>query len=262
VGDLQTLARQAFATVDAARNDPLARFTLRERFYLKYGGGGGDAGFGKSELAFLEWEIARGVLAPLDASNPGSRWWRDVNASLLFDTELATLIYEAGDKIAAPPGARRWLEYMRAPSEKSWYVAHNGSIVAAYLSQAAAAHAEGDGEQKFMNIVLYRVLFAEAMVAGVTFLGVLGKIMADPELPAVKLITDVKDFYPRHYPLTRQDVRNMTGKGNGLFDFVVRLFDEALILPEANRIYHHAAESLAIPELTLLVRSGRPCYPL
>ena len=62
MGDLETLAKQAFATVTAVSNDPWARYTLRERFYEKYGyGDDGGAGYGNSELAFLRWEIARGV---------------------------------------------------------------------------------------------------------------------------------------------------------------------------------------------------------
>jgi hypothetical protein len=263
VGELESFAKQAFAKVTAVLNDPWGRYALRERFYEKYGYGvDGGPGYGNSELAFLRWEIERGVLAPLDAPKPGSRWWRDVNASLIFDAELAALIYESGEAIAPPPGARRWLDYIREPGERSWYLAHNGSIVTGYLKEVAAARAELDGEQRFMNIVLYRVLFAEAMCAGATFLGRLGELLAHPILPAVNIIVDVRDFYPRDYPLTRDDVRNMLGRGDSILDLAVRIFDDALILPEATHVYDHAARSLAIPELVALVRDGKPVYPL
>lgn len=262
MGDLDSLARQAFHTVTNVADDPEARYALRVRFYEKYGHGDGGAGYGNSELAFMRWEIERGVLAPLVAARPGSRWWRDVNSSLLFDAELAALAYESGEAIAVPPGARRWLDYIREPGERSWYLAHNGSIAAGYLAQVAAARAELEGEQRFMNIVLYRVLYAEAMVSGASFLGALGQILANPILPAVNLIVDVKDFYPRDYPLTRQDVRNLLGRGDSILDLAVRLFDDGLILPEANHVYHHAATSLGIPELGAMVRNGRPVYPL
>jgi hypothetical protein len=263
MGDVAALAKQAFATVDAVKNDPEARYERRVRFYDNYGFSlDGSAGYGNSELAFLRWEIERGVLAPLDAAHPGSRWWRDVNSSLLYDTELAALIYESADAIAAPPGAQRWLDYIGSPSEQTWYVAHNGSVVAGYLAQMAAARDELDGEQRFMNIVLYRVLYAEAMVAGASFLGTLGEVLANPILPAVNLIVDVRDFYPRDYPLTRADVRNLLGRGDTILDLAVRLFDDGLILPEANAVYHHAATSLNIPELTHMIRNGRPIYPI
>jgi hypothetical protein len=262
MGDLESLAKRAFQTVTAVADDPEGRYGLRVRFYDKYAGtDDGGAGYGSSELAFLRWEIERGVLAPLDAPRPGSRWWRAVNASLLFDAELAALIHESGEAIAPPPGARRWLDYITAPSEKSWYIAHNGSIAAAYLAEVAAARAELDGEQRFMNIVLYRVLYAEAMVSGATFLGRLGALLASPSLPAVNLIVDVKDFYPRDYPLTRADVRNLLGRGDTILDLAVRIFDDVLILPEAVSVYSHAAHSLGIPELGALVRGGKPIYP-
>ena len=258
MGDLLSLQQQAFHTVTAASDDPEARYALRERFYDKYGYGG----YGNSELAFLRWEIERGVLAPTSAERPGSTWWRAVNASLLYDAELAALIYESGQPLVPPVNAQRWLRYITNPGEQSWYIAHNGSIAAAYLQQVAAAKAELDGEQRFMNIVLYRVLYAEAMVAGATFLGKLGELLAHPVLPAVNIIVDVKDFYPRHYPLTRDDVRNMLGRGDSLLDLAVRIFDDGIIRHEAASVYHHAAQSLGIPELTGLVRDGKPTYPL
>jgi len=258
MGDLTALARQAFQTVTACSDDPEARYALRVGFYDKYGFGG----YGNSELAFLRWEIDRGVLTPTSAARPGSAWWRAVNSSLLYDAELAALIYEANEPIDAPVNARRWLDYIRDPGERSWYLAHNGSVASAYLAQIAAARAELDGEQRFMNIVLYRVLYAEAMVAGATFLGRLGELIAHPILPAVNLIVDVQDFYPRHYPLTRQDVRHMLGRGDGILDLAVRIFDDGIIRHEAASVYHHAAQSLGIPELSGLVRDGKPVYPL
>ena len=71
------------------------------------------------------------------------------------------------------------------------------------------------------------------------------------------------DFYPlRHYPLTRaKDIANLRGKGDSIFDLAVRLFDDELILPAANSVYEHAAMALKIPQLTSLLRDGRPIYP-
>jgi hypothetical protein len=118
-----------------------------------------------------------------------------------------------------------------------------------------------DGEQCFMNIVLYRVLYAEAMCAGATFLGVLGRLIANPVLPAVDIITEVKDFYPRHYPLTLEDVRALKGRSNGIMETAVRIFDDVIILPEITHLYHHAADSLKLPALADLVQGGKPVYP-
>ena len=265
MGDLLALQQQAFATVSNVLDDPEARYRLRERFYEKYGDEiAGDAGFGNSELAFLRWEIDRGVLNPLAPPNgarPGSEWWRNVNASLLYDAELAALIHESGQPYAAPPDSQRWLDYIDRKSEESWYLAHNGSIVSGYLKQVAAARAERDGEQYFMNIVLYRVLFAQALVARQTFFGRIGQIVADPMFPAVNIIVDVRDFYPRDYPLTPEDIRRLEGRGDGLLDLAVRIFDEGIILHEAQSLYEHAAAALRIPALAGLFVDGRPIYP-
>jgi hypothetical protein len=57
----------------------------------------------------VQLEITRGVPASLDAPRPGSRWWRSVNAALLFDAELAALLHETNEPVDAPPSAARWL---------------------------------------------------------------------------------------------------------------------------------------------------------
>jgi hypothetical protein len=42
--------------------------------------------FRRAALSFMRWQAHRGVLAPLGASPPGSRWWRQVNERLLRDS--------------------------------------------------------------------------------------------------------------------------------------------------------------------------------
>jgi hypothetical protein len=260
---LDELMTRAMQRVTSVADDPEKRYALRAAFYDEYGADDlgllpGQAGYGNSELAFMRWEIERGVLAP---APHGSPWWRAVNSSLIFDAELARLIHESGRGLQAPLSSQRWLDYMDNPDEGTWYRAHNGSIASGYLAQTVAARAELDGEQRFMNIVLYRVLYAQAMVSGATFLGRLGELLGNPALPAVRLITDVSDFYPRHYPLTREDVRKLMGRGDGIMDLAVRLFDDGIILPEATHVYGHCATSLNLPELGHLVRDGKPIYP-
>jgi len=54
----------------------------------------------------------------------------------------------------------------------------------------------------------------------------------------------------------------MLGRGDGILDLAVRIFDDGIIRHEAASVYHHAAQSLGIPELSGLVRDGKPVYPL
>src|SRR5262245_34355554 len=120
----EELARHALEIVGGVADDPEGRYLLRVRFYEKYGFSEltdlGGAGYGNSELAFLRWEIDRGVLQPLPS---GSKWWRAVNSMLCFDAELASLIHEDGRRVKAPPGAQRWLDYIDKPGERTWYQA-------------------------------------------------------------------------------------------------------------------------------------------
>src|SRR5688572_2057113 len=129
---LNELEQAANTAVAAVRDDPEARLKMREQFYAKYPGPGKVApGFGRSELDFMRWEMRRGTLAP--HAQGGSPWWRAVNMRIVYQAELASLIHERAPDISPGMSAvRAWLEYIRAPSPKSWYRAHNSSIVDGY----------------------------------------------------------------------------------------------------------------------------------
>jgi hypothetical protein len=87
------------------------------------------------------------VLNPLDASPPGSVWWRAVNERLLRDgcETVALLGGLAGD--TSSHVVRLWLEFSARPTRRNWYRAHNASIVAAYLEHRGLAEAEGAPER-------------------------------------------------------------------------------------------------------------------
>lgn len=274
---LAELERRARSVVDAVADDPDGRLELRMAFYRKYGRGkelqdtgrldprlpDAEFGFGRSELDFLRWEIRRGVLNPLDGSRggPGSRWWRDVDLAFLYFGQLAALIHEAGaDPAEAPLPARRWLDYIEKPGEVSWYRAHNTSIVSGYENHRATGETEALGEQIFMNVVLYRLLYAQGMVEGVEF-GLLGRLLADPVLPSVDALVHLPDFYPDHYPLSDQDIRHIENRGRSLEELGVWILDALFIHPQLARLYRHAAGWVDQPTLTGWVKDGRPVYP-
>ncbi|MCH9659818.1 MAG: hypothetical protein K0U54_02790, partial [Bacteroidetes bacterium] len=128
---LNKLELQAREMVANVSNDPEGRYTMRFKFYQKYGDprSKGKEGLGNSELAFIKWEIRRGTLNPLEGSNPGSKWWREVNSHFLYVATLAQLIHESGEPmkgLAVP--VNMWLDYINNPNECTWYRAHNSSI--------------------------------------------------------------------------------------------------------------------------------------
>ena len=280
---IEVLEARARALVDSVANDPEGRYRLREEFYMRWGfaeryaqdvarasaRAGAPApdssldpyGYGTSELAFLRWEIRRGVLNPVGGPQTGSPWWRAVNLQFLYLSELAGMIADAGlgasvDNIEL----RYWLEYMANPSGPTWYRAHNASIVHAYLGQLDAARAELGPEQLLMNEVLYRLLFAEAMEMG-DEAGWLGEVAADPRLFAVDFITHLQTLYPDHYQLTPQDVIDVRHLGTGLEADLGRFLDETLILQHIDSLYALVAVEVDQPSLQELIKDGVPIYP-
>ena len=72
--------------VAAARDDPAARLALLARTYEgPTGRAPRHVPFRRAALSFMRWQANRGLLAPLDASPPGSVWWRTMNERLLRD---------------------------------------------------------------------------------------------------------------------------------------------------------------------------------
>jgi uncharacterized protein with NAD-binding domain and iron-sulfur cluster len=261
LAELEEEARARVARVD---DDPSGRYALREAFYARYGAGNplDPDGYGQSELAFLRWEMDRRVLDPLTtAGQPGSGWWRAVNGRLLYAAELASLVYEEGlgDDVV-PDEVRFWIEYIRKPSGRAWYKAHNGSIARGYLAHRELAREESKDEQLFMNEVLYRLLYAEALIEGEA-LGVLGEIAADPALPAVDFLVRVVALYPANYPLTAEDVENLEHTGKSLGDLLAKVLDEGFILPHLTELFDLVAGLIAAPDLARLVKDGVPIYP-
>src|SRR5580704_7992207 len=93
-----TAAEQSRQLVKAVEDDPSARLALAARFYDDRPARDSIRGYRRAELAFMRWQVRRGVLAPLQGSRPGSRWWRAVNGGLLQDA------WEADQMLAGAPG--------------------------------------------------------------------------------------------------------------------------------------------------------------
>ena len=260
----QELEQRARHDVDAIADHPRQRLKMREDFYAKHGDAQGPHGhgLGNSELAFLNWEIRRGVLGGKPGTAP-SAWWRAVNADFLYFSHLADLAWDEGfGDLDWDPPVRAWLDYLALPSDRGWYRAHNASILAGYAAHTEQAKLENPQEQTFINIVLYRVLFAQALVQDATVFGDLGEVVANPRLPAVDALVQVPAFYPEHYPLTPRDMVELNGDGHTLASVAVNLLDDLLIAPHLERLYAWAAEWDEMPSLPSWLTAGKPSYPI
>lgn len=262
---LDSLKVLAAERTERVRDNPEGRYLLREEFYQTFGHGRFSRfGFGHSELAFIKWET-RGVLHPPDANPPGSPWWNQVNLEFIYWSELAALIHLAGLQISesdVPGQVHHWLQFIIEPTSKHWYRAHNSSIIGAYNKFAHLAEEEIHPEQVFINMVLYRLLYAQAMVEAEHFaFGKLGQFLADPRGFAVDFIVHDPFFYPSTYPLTREEQQIILGQKHSIGELEVEFFDKVLILPHLEELYQTASNINDTPELMNFINDGKPVYP-
>ena len=246
--------------VSDVRDDPAARLALMARVFRgPTGRAPRHLPFRRAALSFMRWQARRGVLDPLGASPPGSRWWRAVNERLLRDgcETIALLGGRAGEP--SSDAVRLWLEFAARPTGRSWYLAHNASVVAGYLEHRDLAGTESAAERFFMNVALLRVLYAHALAGAPRLalgpLAPLGRVLGDPRLGMAGVFLSLRRVLPDRYPLDR-DVEGYIADEQRLG----RMLDYAVIAPRLQQLYEWSAAELGEPRLCELVRDGSPVY--
>jgi hypothetical protein len=250
----------AEAQVAAVRDDPAARIALMARVFR---GPPGRAPrhlpFRRAALSFMRWQARRGLLNPLDASPPGSVWWRAVNERLLRDGCETVALLGGLDGEPSSRAVRLWLEFAERPTGRNWYRAHNASIVAGYLEHRQLAGAEGAPERFFINVVLVRVLYAHALGAAPRLalgrFAPLGRLLGDPRLGMAGIFLSLRRVLPNRYPLALDVERYIADEQRP-----GRILDYAVIVPRRQHLYEWSAEELGEPRLLELVRDGNPTY--
>jgi hypothetical protein len=260
MSDHATAHTWAEAQVAAARDDPAARLGLMARvFHGPTGHAPRHLPFRRAALSFMRWQTRRGVLNPLDASPPGSVWWRAVNERLLRDgcETVALLGGLAGEP--SSQAVRLWLEFSSRPTGRNWYRAHNASIVSSYLEHRRLAETESEPERFFMNVALARVLYPHALNAAPRLalgrLAAFGRLVGDPRLGMAGVFLSLRRVLPNRYPLILDVDRYIADEQR-----LGRTLDYAVIVPRLQRLYEWAADELAEPRLLGLVRDGSPIY--
>jgi hypothetical protein len=253
-------AAWAAAQVDRVRDDASGRMALLARTYhWPPGGARRHQPFRRAAMSFMRWQAQRGVLRPLDGRSPGSRWWRAVNERLLLDgcEAMARARGLPGEPSSRTIGC--WMAFIAAPTARTWYRAHNVSIVSAYLENRHLAELESMPERFFFNVALLRVLFAHALVAAPRLslgrFATLGPRLGDPRLGMAGAFLSLRRVLPDRYPLD-DEVQAYIAAENGLG----RLLDYGVIAPRLQALYEWSAQELAVPRLRELVRDGNPTY--
>jgi len=235
--------------IAAVRDRPEARLELAARLYHgPFGQAPRHLPYRRAAMAFMRWQLRRGVLEPPDSERPGSPWWRAVNERLLRDGCESVAL--SGDLIG-PPSSRTvdyWMSFADYPTARSWYRAHNASVVTAYLDYRDLAEAESVAERFFMNVVLCRVLYTHALVAAprisLGWLRPLAPFLGDPRLGMTGIFLQLSRVLPDEYPLTGN-------VGDYLSDELGfgRLLDYGVIVPRLQQLYEWSAHELSEPGL-------------
>ena len=255
-----TAEDEAAAMVAAVRDDPARRLELAARFYDGGTGRRSIRSYRRAELAFMHWQISRGVLAAPSADRPGSPWWRAVNEGLLRDAWQARLLVSGQPGTASRPSVTDWVCFLRRPSAQAWYRAHNASIVAGYLDHRDLSRQEHPVERFFMDVALIRVLYAHSLLTAPRLalgrFAPVGRLLADPRWRGADLFLSLHNILPNRYPLDGSAVEELLDAEN----YLGRLVDYGVILPRAHALYAHAASELNEPQLREMLRDGRPVY--
>jgi hypothetical protein len=252
-----TWAEQQVASV---RDDPGGRIALMGRcYYGPFGKAPRHLPFRRAAMSFMRWQLQRGVLQPLSSGRPGSPWWRAVNERILRDgCEAVGLSGDLPGPVSSPT-VHQWMSFADYPTARSWYRAHNGSVVAAYLEHRALAEAENEAERFFMNVVLCRVLYTHALVAAprmsLGWLRPLAPFLGDPRLGMAGIFLQLSRVLPDEYPL-RDSVRSYLSDERGFGQLV----DFGMIAPRLQQLYEWSAHELGAPGLADLVRDGALTY--
>ncbi|HEX5695379.1 MAG TPA: hypothetical protein VFZ15_03285, partial [Acidimicrobiia bacterium] len=188
-----TVAAQRVAEV---RDDPEGRLDLlRSSYAPRTGDPPVHLRYHRAALAFMGWQVRRGLLNPLHHERPGSPWWRAINERLLRDTCEARLRLLGHPGPASSPSIEPSVRFARQPSPRTWYMAHNVTIVRAYLDHRDLAERENRVERFFINLVLVRVLYAHALVASprmaLAWLAPIARWLGDPRLDVTGMFVSV-----------------------------------------------------------------------
>ena len=207
----------------------------------------------------MGWQLRRGLLNPPGDALPGSPWWRALNEGLLRDTAEARALAFGYAGESSGPGVTAHLDFIRRPTARNWYRAHNISIVAGYLANEELAVAERRVERFFINVVLVRVLFAHALVAAprlaLGWLAPLGRPAGDPRVGMTGIFMSLSRVLPDLYPLG-DDVDTYVAMEHGFG----HMLDIGVIQPRLHHLYDWSSDELALPGLRALLDDEVPTY--
>lgn len=258
--DLAPAAAVAEQRIGEVRDDPRGRVDLLTSCYEPQPGARPlHLRYRRAALAFMGWQVRRGVLNAFDDERPGSAWWRAVNERLLRDTCEARLRLQGHPGPSSSPSVERSIQFALSPTARSWYRAHNITIARAYLEHAELAEQENRAERFFINLVLVRLLYAHCLVAApklaLSWMAPLAPWLGDPRRAMTGMFLSLSRVLPDRYPLDDDLGRYISDEHT-----IGRLLDLGVIVPRLADLYSWSAEELGIPAVAGLISSEAPTY--
>ena len=253
-----TAGEYADESVARVAGDPRARLALLYELYeVPVPADRGYLPFRRAASAFMGWQLQRGLLNPEPDPAPGSPWWRAVNDALLRDTCEARALAFGRPGEPRTAGVVATLDFIREPTARTWYRAHNITIASAYLANQDLARGEGRVERFFINLVLVRVLYAHALVAeprlALGWLASCGRLIGDPRLGMTGIFLSLSRVLPARYPL-EDDVGTYVDAEHSLG----HLLDVGIIVPRLSQLYDWSTRELGLPGLNALLSHPGP----
>ena len=253
---MESAAAWAADQVAGVRENPAERLQLMASLYgADDGGRTAQWPFRRAAVAFLGWQVRRGVLDP----NSGSAWWRAVNERLLLDTAEARASFSGHPGAPSSRSAEAATRFAHRPSARTWYHAHNASVVAGYLDHRDLVVEEDLVERFFIDLVLVRVLFAHALVAAprlaLSWWAPIAPWLGDPRVGMTGIFLSLSRVLPNSYPLGDRLEPYVTAEhGFG------RLLDIGVVRPRLEGLFEWSAETLDEPRVRELLTDGVPSY--
>jgi hypothetical protein len=151
------------------------------------------------------------------------------------------------------------MSFVSNPTARTWYRAHNASIVSAYCQHRELADRESRPERFFLNVLLLRVLYAHALVAAPRLalgrLAALGPLLGDPRLSMTGIFLSLSRVLPDRYPLEDEVAAYIAAELN-----IGQMLDYGLIGPRLQDLYEWSTKELEEPALLDCIRKGSPTY--
>lgn len=256
----ETAADWAAGQVAGVRDDPWGRMALLSRTYREpKNHSRGHESFRRAAMSFMRWQADRGVLRAVDGSPPGSRWWRAINERLLLDGCEAVARSRGLPGEASSQTIEHWMSFIAKPTPRSWYRAHNATVVCAYLENRDLAELESMPERFFCNVALLRVLYAHALVSAPRLalgrFSMLGPSLGDPRVGMAGAFLSLRRVLPDRYPLDDAVQAHLVNENR-----LGRMLDYGVIGSRAQALYEWSARELDISGLLELVCEGSPIY--